>query len=102
MEQTIQSWLLYTLSQVDLAQVLGLSTASSIWSKHEHSFAPRTHSGVMQLCFELQTIRRGSLSMSDYLDKIKNLSDRLAAGGHALTEKELVFYTLGGLGPEFE
>lgn len=40
--------------------------------------------------------------MSDYLDKIKNLSDRLAAGGHALTEKELVLYTLGGLGSEFE
>lgn len=40
--------------------------------------------------------------MLDYLDKIKNLSDSLAAVGHALTDQELVFYTLRSLGPEFE
>lgn len=101
-DQTIQSWLLSTLSPPALDLVLGLSTAHAIWSKLVPHYASQSHSHVMHMRFGFQTICRGSLSMADYLEKIKTLSDNLSTAGEPVTSRELVFYTLGGLGTDFE
>lgn len=40
--------------------------------------------------------------MSDYLDKIKQIAVQLAAAGKPVDSDDLVFFALGGLGPEYE
>ena len=44
----------------------------------------------MQLRLEFQTIRKGSLSMTEYIMKIKNVFDSLAAIGEPMTERNQI------------
>lgn len=39
--------------------------------------------------------------MSEYLIKIKSISDQLAAAGRKVDNEDLVLYVLNGLGPEY-
>ena len=57
-----------------------------------------TNAQIIELRIQIQTIKKGSQSAQDYLHKIKFQSDQLAAAGEPVTEKDLVLYTLGGLG----
>ncbi|KAL5751675.1 hypothetical protein ACOSQ2_022182 [Xanthoceras sorbifolium] len=56
----------------------------------------------MQLRHQLQNTRKGSLKMSDYILKMKGISDNLAAAGSPMTEQDLVMSILSGVGNEFD
>lgn len=55
----------------------------------------------MQLRLQLQTITRGSQSISEYLIRIKGLSDQLAAIRNPVAEEALVLNILRGLAPDY-
>ena len=56
----------------------------------------------MQLKLELQNTKKGNLSMTDYLQKIKSLTDSLAAAAQPIPEPDLILHILGGLSFEYE
>lgn len=103
-DQTIQSWLLATLSQAALGQMLGLTSAHAMWYKLERLYASQSQSRILHMRFKLQTIRRGSQPTGEYLDRIKSLADSLFAAGSCspLEPRDVVSYTLGGLGSDYE
>lgn len=45
---------------------------------------------------------KGSLSISEYLDKINVIADQLALAGSPMTEGDLVTIIMNSLGPQFE
>ena len=57
-----------------------------------------TNAQIIELRIQIQTIKKGSQTAQDYLRRIKFQSDQLAAVGEPVTDKDLVLYTLGGLG----
>ena len=57
-----------------------------------------TNAQIIELRIQIQTIKKGSQTAQDYLRRIKFQSDQLAAAGEPVTDKDLVLYTLGGLG----
>nr|POF07385.1 hypothetical protein CFP56_37452 [Quercus suber] len=65
-------------------------------------FASKSRARIMQLKLELQTTKKGNLSMTDYLQKIKSLADSLAAAAQPIPEPDLILHILGGLSPEYE
>lgn len=73
-----------------------------MWTKREKLYSPTSQSCILHLQFELQTIRRDSHSMSDYLDRVKTLSNTLAAARRSVEPHELVYYTLGSLSSKYE
>lgn len=74
-----------------------------MWAALKRQFASSSQSRLMQLRFQLQSIKKGSLSISDYLDKIKEIADQLAAASKPIPLADLTtLYTLGGLGAEYE
>ncbi|KAG8489227.1 hypothetical protein CXB51_017298 [Gossypium anomalum] len=50
----------------------------------------------------LYSIKKGSLTIKDYLSKVKSLSDSLTAAGSLVTEQEQISVILAGLPIEFE
>lgn len=56
----------------------------------------------MNYKFQLQTLKKGHLSMKDYLMKMICICDILAACGRPVSEEDQVLSILAGLGPEFE
>jgi len=55
----------------------------------------------MQLRLELQSTKKGSLAMIDYIMKIKGAADSLAAIGEPVSEQDQVMNLLGGVGSDY-
>ena len=55
----------------------------------------------MQLRYELDTLRKESMSIEDYCSKMKMLANKLACAGDNITKKDLLIRTLNGLGSGF-
>lgn len=51
---------------------------------------------------QLQTSKKGSLSITDYYMRIKNIVNNLIAAGTFITDEEICLYLLGGLGSEYD
>lgn len=54
----------------------------------------------MNLKLQLQTLKKGNLSMKDYLMKMKTICDTLAACGQPISEEDQVLSILAGLRPK--
>ncbi|OMO75807.1 hypothetical protein CCACVL1_16032 [Corchorus capsularis] len=64
-------------------------------------YANKTRSRIMDLKNKLNTTKRGTLPVSDYFDKMKNIVDDLNLAGVAVDEDDLVLSTLNGVSQEF-
>ncbi|RVW20913.1 hypothetical protein CK203_110546 [Vitis vinifera] len=56
---------------------------------------------VMQLRLEFQTTRKGSLTMMEYILKLKSLANNLAAIGEPVTDRDQILQLLGGLRADY-
>lgn len=56
----------------------------------------------MNLRFQIQTLKKGSSAIDEYILQMRVLADGLPAAGQPLNENELVLYVLGGLGAEYD
>ena len=56
----------------------------------------------MQLKLELQTMKKGDLSMTDYLQKAKTLSDNLIAVSQNVSDLDIIGCILNGIGFEYD
>ena len=70
-----------------MAQIIGLDTASEIWTALEKIFSAASKARIMQLRFQLQTTKKEGLSKMEYLLKIKFVVDNLVAIGEKLQNK---------------
>jgi hypothetical protein len=57
-------------------------------------FASQARARVMQIYFQLATMKKGSNSITKYFQTIKTLSDTLAAAGKPLNDFESVSFLL--------
>ncbi|KAH9793691.1 retrovirus-related pol polyprotein from transposon RE1 [Citrus sinensis] len=97
-DQTLLSWLFSTISEGILSSVLNYDTAFDVWKSIEKQFGVQSEAKVMQLRYELDTLRKESMSIEEYCSKMKILANKLACAGDNITEKDLLIRTLNGLG----
>ncbi|KZV28357.1 hypothetical protein F511_11183 [Dorcoceras hygrometricum] len=90
------------MTEVVQAQMIGCVSSTQLWSRVTHLFAMRSKAKVMQYKLHIQTLKKGSLSMKDYLGKMKHYMDVLAACGHPLSDDDQVLYILAGVGLEYD
>ncbi|KAL5794470.1 hypothetical protein ACOSP7_003064 [Xanthoceras sorbifolium] len=57
---------------------------------------------IMHIRSQLQNLKKGALSITEFVVKMKGIVDSLTAAGKIITEIDLVAYILGGLGQEFD
>ncbi|OVA07257.1 hypothetical protein BVC80_8501g6 [Macleaya cordata] len=78
-DKIILSWIISSLTESVVSYVIGFSTSHGVWMALENQYASRSQAHLIQLQRELQTIWKGSLSMTDYLLHAKKLTNSLAA-----------------------
>lgn len=88
-DQILLGWLLSSPTEPVLAQIVGLETSYDVWNALQCHFASRSRSRIMQLRRELQLLKKGNKTMSEYFVCAKQLSDNLAACGNAITSFDL-------------
>ncbi|KAL5717462.1 non-specific serine/threonine protein kinase [Ranunculus cassubicifolius] len=95
-------WLNATISESYLPYVIGIGSARELWIALERRFAQLSRTHVLQLRSRLQSLRKGSSSITTYLQQIKEIADNLAAAGTPIQDLDSVFYILNGLPPEYD
>ena len=100
-DRMILSWIYSSLTPEIMGQIIGYQTSHEAWFALEKIFSASFKAWVMQLRLEFQTTKKRSLSMMDYILKLKNLVDNLAAIGESVHNRDHILQLLGGLGVEY-
>jgi len=98
----ILSTIISTLSDSLISQVVGLPTSQAVWDTLTWMFSSQSQAQIMQIHYQLSTIKKGNLSVTDYFQKVKQLVDTLAAFHQPLQDCETVSYLFGGLSSEYD
>lgn len=85
-----------------IALVNHSKTAAKAWSKLETSFANHSSTHKLTLLNTLMNVTKEDKLVADYLQTLKGIMDDLTMVGHILSDKEVIHYTLNGLGSEFK
>lgn len=80
-----------------LAHVVGLSTARDVWVALERCFLSSSRSHIIQLKTKLQSVKKGTQSITEYIHQIKRLFDSLASVSCVVDYEDLIIHTLNGL-----
>ncbi|KAL5547515.1 hypothetical protein UlMin_002746 [Ulmus minor] len=97
----ILSWIYFSLTPEIMAQIIGHTMSNSAWNALEKVFSSSSRARIMQLRLQLQTTKKNSMSMIEYIMKLKNFSDSLAAIGEPVTEQDQIMNLLAGLGADY-
>jgi len=98
----ILSILTSTLIKLYVVHAVGCATSSALWKTLLTMFASQVRARVMQIYFQLATVKKGSNPITEYFQTIKTLSDTLVAAGQPLDDFESVSFLLKGLGSEYD
>ncbi|XP_019256383.1 PREDICTED: uncharacterized protein LOC109234778 [Nicotiana attenuata] len=71
------------------------------WDSLHNAYANKSQTRIFSLRDQLARITIDSLLITEYLQRIRSLSDELATVGAPVTNSELIVKILSGLGPEF-
>jgi hypothetical protein len=100
-DQYVLSWINVHLSESVLSTIYGLQTSHQVWTSLATKFASSTRSHVSHLKRQLQTLKQGSKTCSEYLKNAKSWSNQLAAIGKPIDDEDLISYIISGLNPSF-
>jgi hypothetical protein len=101
-DQIILSALLSSLTESLLTQVVGLTSSRAVWLALEKTFSSTSSARILSMRFQLSTLKKASLTITDYFTKVKQLSDTLSAISHPLDSSEITSYLLAGLPPSYD
>ena len=73
-----------------------------IWSALESLYSHQTIAKSFQLKQQLRSVKKDSMSINDYILKIKTIGHSLVAIGESLSDKDLLLVILNGLDHEYE
>ena len=102
MDQAIMSWLLNSISESMFGHIVRCNTSHEVWHTLENLFTTHSKARTLQLRFQLQSLKKGNLSIHDYMLKMRSLSETLASAGQLISDDELTLYILGGLGHDYD
>ena len=100
-DQFVLSCINATLTQGILAQTLRHSTAHEVWESLHSMFLEQSQARFDLFKGDIQSIQKGTSSISKYLNRLKHIVDSLAALQHPVLDQELVRHALNSLGPEY-
>ncbi|XP_019184844.1 PREDICTED: uncharacterized protein LOC109179820 [Ipomoea nil] len=100
-DKAILSMLISSLSEETLRFAVGKGTSRQLWHVIEQTLGSSTRSRALRLLRELQGLRQGDSSISDYLGHAQMLIDELALAGRHVELDDQNLYVFHGLRPEF-
>uniref|UniRef100_A0A803QHZ4 Retrotransposon Copia-like N-terminal domain-containing protein n=1 Tax=Cannabis sativa TaxID=3483 RepID=A0A803QHZ4_CANSA len=102
LDQFLMHWMMNSITEPMLGYVINCRTSSEIWTVFDQLFAITSRARLLQIRGLLQSTKKGSSTVDDYILKMKGYTDHLAAAGQAINDEDLALYILGGLGSEYE
>ena len=85
-DQQVLSYLLNSMSPEILAQVVGKESTFELWTTVTTPFASQSQSWIRNLRIAITNTKKGSMSSTAYMAKMKSLGDELAAAGRPVSD----------------
>ena len=82
--------------------MVNCDTSAQVWKTLEQDFATQVWAKITQFKTQLHNTKKGDLSISDYLLKIRNIVDHLVLVGHNLSDKDHIDAVFERLPQEYE
>ncbi|KAM2734741.1 hypothetical protein EV2_038009 [Malus domestica] len=90
-----------TLSTAALSCMIGCQSSQEMWLSLRERFVNMTMTSIVQMKIDLQNIQKGSESIDEYLQRIKDTRDQLVAVGVFIFDEDIVIVALRGLPSEY-
>ncbi|XP_070674720.1 uncharacterized protein [Malus domestica] len=100
-DKAVMQLLTATLSPAALSCAIGSKSSQDIWIRLKEQFSTVSKTSIFQMKSNLQTIKKGSDSVSQYLHRIKEARDYLSATGVHFADEDIVILALNGLPSEY-
>ncbi|CAN6294032.1 unnamed protein product [Urochloa humidicola] len=101
LDQQVLNYLLTTMSRDVLAQVATATTAAGLWKAVEEVFSSTRRARSVNTRIALATTKKGNMTATDYIAKMKSFADEMAIAGKPLGDEEFTSFVLTGLGPHY-
>lgn len=101
-DQLIISTINTSLSDSVLPQVLSCTTSHEIWTTLNNLFAAQSSSHILQMKYQLITMKKGSDSITKYFHKATSMAITLGAARQPFSSSEFTIYLLASLGLDYE
>ncbi len=85
-----------------LVQVAACTTATSAWSMVEGMFSSMTRARCINTRLSLITLKKGDMTVANYVGKMRALADELAVTGKVVDDDDLISYIIAGLDEDYE
>nr|XP_020165206.1 keratin, type I cytoskeletal 9-like [Aegilops tauschii subsp. strangulata] len=82
-------------------QVATLQMPAEVWRTIHAMFAAQSQAQAINTRIELTNLKKGNMTMADYLGRIKSLTDEVASTAAVLSDPEIVSKILAGLDMEY-
>ncbi|KAM1079132.1 hypothetical protein ACFX2B_013731 [Malus domestica] len=100
-DKALMQLLTASLSPMALSCTIGSTSSRDLWIRLQEQFSTVSKTSIFQMKSNLQTIKKGSDSVAQYLQKIKEARDYLSAAGVYFVDEDIVILALNGLPPEY-
>ncbi|GFP91711.1 hypothetical protein PHJA_001315100, partial [Phtheirospermum japonicum] len=100
-DKLILLWFRYTLTTPLLGHVARAATTSEVWIMLEQMFHSQTRAWQMHLKQQLQTLSKGSMSILEYIEKKRAISDSLVECLTTVSDEDFVSFLLFGIGSDY-
>ena len=100
-DRAIMQLITATLSPIAMSYAIGSTSSKYLWIRLKEQFSTVSTTSIFQMKSNLQTIKKGSDSISQYLHRIKEDRDYLSAAGVYFTYEDIVILALNGLPAEY-
>ncbi|KAL5824371.1 hypothetical protein ACOSQ3_020434 [Xanthoceras sorbifolium] len=77
-------------------------SALEAWRALESLFSQQSLAKVLQLKQQLQSLKKGSSTISEYFLKVKSIGNGLRAAGQAMSDRDVLLNVLNSLGHEYD
>uniref|UniRef100_A0A803R2Q2 Retrotransposon Copia-like N-terminal domain-containing protein n=1 Tax=Cannabis sativa TaxID=3483 RepID=A0A803R2Q2_CANSA len=100
-DQLLMGWLYGSMTEAIASEVMGCQSALALWNALEELYGAHSRANMDELRTKIQTTRKGSQSMAEYLKMKRMWADSLALAGEPYPERHLVSNVLSGLDVEY-
>ncbi|KAL5781043.1 hypothetical protein ACOSP7_006072 [Xanthoceras sorbifolium] len=101
-DQLFVCWMISTLSPSVVGEVTQCVTVHEVWITLERLYSRQSKVSVLHIRSQMQTLKKESMSMGDYILKMKSLADCLTAAGQLTNDQDVITSVLNGLGLEYD
>lgn len=100
-DQLILAWILSSLGSSILPQAINCQTSADLWSMVHRVYSAQSQSKMLDLKSKLQTLQKGDLSCSEYLNSLTAIALQLRSIGCEISDQDLSLYLFAGLPAEY-